>query len=70
MLASAMMDTGDRKCSVQYEEDLMQVSHDQSLGGDVYDVSSSLLPKIAPQTSHPIQRPSGCARDNRHAKQS
>jgi len=28
MLASAMMDTGDGKCSVQYEEDLMQVSHD------------------------------------------
>jgi hypothetical protein len=69
MLASAMVDTGDGKCSVQYEEDLMQVSHDQSLDW-VHNVSSSLLPKIAPQTSHPIQRPSGCARDNRHAKQS
>jgi hypothetical protein len=68
MLASAMMNTGDRKRSVQYEEDLMKVSHDQPIDR-VHDVSSFFLPKIAPQTSHPIQRPFGYARDNRHAMQ-
>jgi hypothetical protein len=66
MLAGTVMDPSDCKSSMQDEQDLMGISHVQSINR-LHGVSSFFLPKRALQTSHPIQRPSGYARDSRHA---